>query len=104
MLRKLCALGCGVGLALAMGTASAGDAEAGKAKYGTCAGCHGPNGKSLAPTYPSLAGMSADTIKAALSAYKSGAKDNATMKAMASGLSDADIDNLATYIASFPAP
>lgn len=104
MYTKLMALGCGFGLALALGSASAGDAAAGKEKYGTCSGCHGPEGKSLAPTYPSLAGKDADTIKAALTAYKTGAKDNATMKAMASGLSDADIDNLAAYIASFPKP
>jgi cytochrome c553 len=88
----------------ASGMAAAGDAEAGKAKFATCAGCHGANGVATAPTNPSLAGKDEAYIKAALTAYKTGAKDNATMKAMAAMLSDADIDNIAAYVATFPKP
>jgi cytochrome c553 len=91
---------CGVALLMAAGSAAAGDAEAGKAKFGTCAGCHGANGVSASPANPSLAGKDEAYIKAALTAYKTGAKDNATMKAMAAGLSDADIDNIAAYVAT----
>jgi len=91
-------------LVLTYGTASAGDAAAGKAKYATCAGCHGENGVSKMPNAPSLAGKDEAYIKEALNAYKTGAKDNATMKAMASALSDADVDNVAAYVASFPKP
>jgi cytochrome c553 len=89
-----------IGLLMASGSAMAGDAEAGKAKFGTCAGCHGANGVSASPANPSLAGKDEAYIKAALTAYKTGAKDNATMKAMASTLSDADIDNIAAYVAT----
>lgn len=92
--------GCGVALAMAATSAVAGDAEAGKAKFGTCAGCHGANGVSTTPANPSLAGKDEAYIKAALNAYKSGAKDNATMKAMTASLSDADIDNIAAYVAT----
>lgn len=88
-------------LAIASASASAGDAAAGKAKFAACAGCHGANGVSAnEDVNPSVAGMSADAAKAALNEYKSGARDNATMKAMSASLSDADIDNLATYIAT----
>ncbi len=93
-------IGFGVALVVAAGSAVAGDAEAGKAKFGTCAGCHGANGVSASPANPSLAGKDEAYIKAALTAYKTGAKDNATMKAMAATLSDADIDNIAAYVAT----
>lgn len=88
-------------LAVASTSAFAGDAAAGKAKYAGCAGCHGANGVSANEAVnPSLAGLSADAVKTALNDYKSGARDNATMKAMAAGLSDADIDNIAAYVAT----
>lgn len=93
-------IACGVTLFLAAGSASAGDAAAGKAKFGTCAGCHGANGVSTVPANPSLAGKDEAYIKSALTAYKTGAKDNATMKAMSATLSDADIDNIAAYVAT----
>ena len=85
-----------------LGSASlwAGDAAAGKNKYAMCAGCHGTAGVSASPTYPSLAGKDAATIKESLVKYRSGELDNATMKAMAAGLSDADIDNLAAFVAT----
>lgn len=85
-------------LLLASGAAIAGDAAAGKAKFAMCAGCHGANGVSATPTYPSLAGTDAASVKDKLTKYRSGELDNATMKAMAAGLSDADIDNLAAHI------
>lgn len=88
-------------LATAATSVSAGDAAAGKAKYAACGGCHGANGVSAAPTVnPSLAGMSEADAKTAISDYKSGKRDHATMKAMTAALSDADIDNLAAHIAT----
>lgn len=82
------------------GAAVAGDAGAGKTKYAMCAGCHGTNGVSASPTYPSLAGQDATYVKDKLNKYRSGELDNATMKAMAAGLSDADIDNLSAFVAT----
>lgn len=79
----------------------AADAAAGKTKYAVCAGCHGPTGAgNEALKYPKLAGQSAEQVKTKLAGYKSGELDNATMKAMTAGLSDADMDNLAAYIAT----
>jgi len=88
-------------LATASASVLAGDAAAGKAKFAACGGCHGANGVSANETVnPSVAGLSADVVKTALNDYKSGKRDNATMKAMTAALSDADIDNLAAHIAT----
>lgn len=84
------------------GTAVAADAAAGERKYVLCAGCHGPTGAGNdALKYPRLAGRDAGFVGQQLRAFKSGARDNATMKAMTAGLTDNDIDNLAAYISTF---
>jgi cytochrome c553 len=83
------------------GAALAGDAAAGKTKFAVCAGCHGPTGAgNEALKYPKLTGLEAGYVKQQLVAFKSGARDNATMKAMTAGLSATDMDNLAAYIAT----
>lgn len=76
-----------------------GDAAAGKAKAGACAGCHGANGEGKAPN-PPLAGKSEDAIEHALEDYKSGKRTNAVMKSFAAKLSKEDIENLAAYYSS----
>jgi cytochrome c553 len=88
------------GLVISGAALAEGDAAAGKAKYAACGGCHGATGVSAVPTYPSLAGKDAAFIKAELNKFRSGERDNATMKAMVAGLSDADVDNLAAYVAT----
>ncbi len=103
-MKSLFAVAAASVLMIASGSAVAGDAAAGKTKYAMCQGCHGANGVSATPANPSLAGKDAAYIKEQLAAFKSGKRENATMKAMSAGLSDADIDNLAAYIASFPKP
>jgi len=65
-----------------------------------CIGCHGAGGKSLVPTYPSLAGRDGEFVKKNLTDFRSGARKNPTMNAMAAGLSDDDINDLADYIDS----
>ena len=60
-----------------------GDIQAGKAKTLLCAACHGPDGAGIAPN-PPLAGESEEQIVKALQDYKSGKRDNAVMKPMAS--------------------
>lgn len=84
----------------AQGSVLAGDAAAGKAKSAMCAGCHGANGVSAAPNYPNLAGQKAQYLAKSIKDYKSGARNDPSMKAMVGGLSDGDIDNLAAYFAS----
>src|SRR5450759_1295471 len=78
---------------------AAGDVQAGKAKAAGCAGCHGTDGQGVAPN-PALAGKKEDQLIQALKDYKSGKRDNAVMKGMASSLSDQDVANVAAYFAS----
>ena len=82
-----------------IGTAQAGDAAAGKAKAATCVGCHGADGKGVAPN-PPLAGLEPKYFVDQLKAYKSGARANGMMKPFASMLNDADMADLAAYYAS----
>ena len=64
-----------------------------------CAGCHGPTGAgNAALKYPKLAGLQAGYVVEQLRAFKNGSRENATMKAMTAGLSDADIANLGAYV------
>jgi len=51
-------------------------------------------------TYPSLKGRTAEFVRQNLGDFRSGARKQPVMNAMAAGLSDSDIENLATYIES----
>jgi len=57
-------------------------------------------GVSSVTTYPTLKGRKGDYIRKSLTEFRSGARKNAVMNAMAAGLSDTDIDNLGDYIGS----
>jgi cytochrome c553 len=83
--------------ALMASPAFAGDAAAGKAKSGMCAACHGAAGVSAVPMYPDLAGQKEMYLVKQLKDFKSGARKDPVMGAMAMPLSDADIANLAAY-------
>jgi len=82
---------------------AAGDAAAGESLYSSmgCMGCHGPSGNSAMPDmFPKLAGLEEAYIDEQLKAFKSGERQNATMQPMSSSLSDADIANMAAYLAT----
>ncbi len=80
--------------------AASGSAAAGEAKAADCIGCHGASGVSVVTTYPSLKGKSGDFIRKSLTDFRSGARKNPVMNAMAAGLSNADIENLGDYFDS----
>jgi cytochrome c553 len=86
-------------LSLAAANAWGADANAGKALAASCTACHGEDGNSKNPQWPSLAGQKTAYFSAQLKAFRDGTRDNATMKATAEKLSDADMDNLAAYFA-----
>jgi len=77
-----------------------GDAAAGKAKAQVCEACHGPDGKSIAPIYPNLAGQHESYLVKALADYRAGRRTNPIMAPMAANLSDQDIEDLAAWYAS----
>ena len=83
---------------------AAGDAAAGQHKNAMCEGCHGiPGYKTAFPSVynvPKLGGQHAGYIVNALHAYKSGERSHPTMRAIAAGLSDTDMADLAAYYAA----
>lgn len=79
---------------------AAGSAEAGQSKAVVCAACHGVDGNSVNPEWPSLAGQNPAYIARTLHAFKSGERSNVLMTAQAAALSDQDIEDLAAYFAS----
>ena len=95
-------------IALPCAAAEKGDAEAGKFKVYTCAGCHGIVGWHNAyPNYhvPKIGGQNYDYLIAALNAYKKGERSHPTMRAQGESLSDQDIRDIATYLSGLtPAP
>lgn len=84
--------------------AESGDPVACKGKTSMCAGYHGiPGYKTVFPevySVPKLGGQHAAYIVKALQAYKSGERSHPTMRAIAAGLSDRDMADLAAYYAS----
>lgn len=90
-----------VGALAVTGTAYAADPAAGQQRYAAiCAACHGSNGISVAPIYPNVAGQKSEYVVAQLKAFRAGSRQNAIMQPMAKGLSDADIANIAAYVAT----
>jgi cytochrome c553 len=71
-------------------------------KVTVCAACHGANGKATAPIYPNLAGQYANYIEHALKEYRAGKRKYPIMGAQAAGLTDADIEALASYYSAQP--
>jgi cytochrome c553 len=84
--------------------AEAGDPAAGKGKNSMCVGCHGIPGYHTAfpDVYhvPKIGGQHAAYIVKALQEYKSGNRSHPSMRAIAAGLSDKDMADLAAYYAA----
>jgi len=97
--RTLLIIGVAVLLGVVGAAQAGGNAQAGKNKAATCAGCHGANGEGIAPN-PALAGKKEDQIIQAMKDYKSGKRANPVMKTFASQVNDQEVADLAAYYAS----
>jgi cytochrome c553 len=98
---KLLATSFAIALICSGGAAFAeGNAAAGQAKAATCVACHGVDGNSVNPEWPSLAGQHSQYIVKQLKAFKGGARQNALMAPMALGLSDQDMEDVGAYFAA----
>jgi cytochrome c553 len=95
---------CGLFAAALPSRPAEGDAAAGKRKTSMCVGCHGIGGyKTVFPEVyhvPKLGGQHAAYIVKALQEYKARNRSHPTMRAIAAGLSDQDMADLAAYYAS----
>lgn len=93
---------CGItGQAQAADNAPIGDPKAAVNHLSMCIGCHGIEGyrASFPEVYqvPKIAGQNAEYIVEALKQYASGARSFPTMEAIAKGLSEQDMANIAAY-------
>jgi cytochrome c553 len=104
-MRKIITFAAGILLAVGTGAALAqSNTEAPALATGVCSACHGPQGHSVSPVFPHLAGQQAAYIILQLDAFRGHLRADpnaqAYMWGMASQLSDATIKSLADYYAS----
>lgn len=100
---KLTPLILAAGAAFAASTGLAAELDEGRQLTYTCTGCHGIAGyKNAYPHYhvPRIAGQNKDYLIAALKAYQSGERQHPTMRAQGEGLTEQEIDLIASYLAS----
>ena len=88
-----------IALMLAGTAHAAGNAAAGEAKAAACLACHGPNGNSVNPAWPKLAGQSAEYIAKQLGDFKAGRRTDPVMAPQAASLSEQDMADLGAYFA-----
>jgi cytochrome c553 len=83
---------------------AAGDAARGniRSKAEQCQECHGEAGISTSEHYPNLAGQRAAYLRKQLNDFQSGARKSEIMTAMASGLSQQDIADIAAFFSGAP--
>src|SRR6478735_12329748 len=76
------------------------DLAQGEAKFtAVCVACHGAGGNSGIAANPKLAQQHPEYIVKQLQEFKAGKRKNAVMQPMAAQLTDADMRNIAWYVA-----
>jgi cytochrome c553 len=101
MKKKLLALSLALAFTSTSGILHAeGSINAGKEKAASCISCHGDNGNSMVSTFPKLAQQHSSYLIKQLQAFKTGARKNPMMTAIASGLNDEDMADIAVYYAA----
>lgn len=90
-----------VGITAANLAAAAGDVQAGQTKASTvCLACHGLDGNSVNPEWPSIAGQHEAYIVKQVKAFRAGERTNVLMSPIALTLTDKEIEDTAAYYAS----
>ena len=77
-----------------------GSADAGATKAAVCTACHGPNGNSVNPEWPNLAGQNAAYTREQLAMFKAGKRNNPLMAPIVATLTEQDFADLAAYFAA----
>jgi cytochrome c553 len=100
-MKRLWILAATISGAIASNSAlAAGSVETGATKAIVCQACHGANGNSTNPEWPSLAGLGADYIAEQLKNFKEGKRTNPVMMPNAMSLSPGDMADLGAYFDS----
>ena len=76
-----------------------GDPVAGQAKTAVCSACHGPDGDSLVPIFPKLAGQGERYLLKQLYDIKDGKRVVVEMTGLLNPLTDQDLADIAAYYA-----
>jgi len=77
------------------------DLAAGKAiAEAKCSECHEPDGRGATPDIPNLAAQPVQYLIEAMHAYRDGGRLHAALQDMTTGMSEADIANIAAYYAN----
>ena len=77
-----------------------GDAARGKDLSVACSACHGPDGNSVAPTFPKLAGQGERYLVKQLQDIRDGSRPVPTMAGQLDGKSEQDLADIAAYYAA----
>lgn len=85
---------------LSINSYAAGDAKAGEAQAASCAGCHGTDGNSPAPSFPKIAGLGEKYLFKQLKDIQSGARPVVEMTGQLDGKSEQDLRDLAAFFNS----
>ncbi len=80
--------------------ATGADIEAGRQKAQVCFTCHGPEGNSVNPVMPTLAGQPAQFISTELFQFREGNRKDPQMTPLAASLTNADMNDLAAYFSA----
>jgi cytochrome c553 len=81
-------------------SAHAQDVEKGRKKAETCVACHGPNGNSMQPQFPILAGQTARYLYLQLKDFKEGRRTEPQMDPFLKDLSRDDMFDLSAFFAA----
>jgi cytochrome c553 len=76
-----------------------GDAQAGQAKAGVCAACHGLDGNPASSQYPKLAGQHENYIVRQVGLFKEHKRESAVMMGFVMTLSAQDMHDIGAYFA-----
>ncbi|NLY13769.1 MAG: cytochrome c4 [Gammaproteobacteria bacterium] len=76
---------------------AAGDAAAGQGKIAMCSACHNPDGNSMLPNFPKLAGQGERYLLKQMQDIKSGARTVVEMTGMLDAMSDQDLADIAAW-------
>ena len=86
---------------IAASTALAEPPSRGAMLSGSCAGCHGTDGRSPG-SIPPIHGRSAESIRESLQDFRSGKRPSTVMGRHAKGYTDEEISLIAEYLANRP--
>jgi len=93
-----------VAMAQEHATAAPHDQEWVQQKVQVCASCHGKNGVSTNPAFPTIAGQYESYLYHSLKSYKDGTRKNAIMGAQVGSLTDGQLRALAAHFAQQESP